>query len=133
MSKYTYKIETFHLNQWLCIVKCETRDFCIGYITAKQYLAPRNAHRIVRSDGKIMPQELSAQTEVNIGMVAGWPTAEQYEAAAARALNMAEQIRKHTAQRISPGTNAAHNEAAPSVVTTPLGKTGTCAEGSGGE
>ena len=38
-------------------------------------------------------RELEEKTEVRIGQVAGWPTAEQYEAAAKRALERAEAIR----------------------------------------
>jgi hypothetical protein len=54
--------------------------------------SPRLAHRIVKPEGKVV-REIEEGTEVRIGQVAGWPTAEQYEAAAKRALERAEAIR----------------------------------------
>lgn len=91
--KYTYSVESFFIDKWCKLFGSETRDFCSGYLTHAQYCHPRNALRIVRSDGKIMYQT-EADNEVDIGMIAGWPTPEQYEAAAKRALEQAEHIRK---------------------------------------
>jgi len=48
---------------------------------------------MVRSDGKIV-DEVQAFDDVGIGQVAGWPTAEQYELAAERALEKAKKIRE---------------------------------------
>jgi len=52
----------------------------------------------MRSDGKVM-QELPAVTDASIGMVAGWPTPEQYEYAARRAIEQAARIREQTAKQ----------------------------------
>ena len=46
-----------------------------------------------RSGLLFLVREIEEGTEVRIGQVAGWPTAEQYEAAAKRALERAEAIR----------------------------------------
>jgi hypothetical protein len=40
-------------------------------------------------------EEIEAREDVSIGQVAGWPTAEQYERAAAKALEKAKVIREH--------------------------------------
>ncbi len=93
--KYTYSIETFYIDRWMTIVK-DGRDVCLGYLRAVENRAPRNAHRLVRSDGKIT-QSLPAAEDVSIGQVAGHPTAEQYEAAAQRALDQAARIRRQDA------------------------------------
>lgn len=94
--KYTYSVEAFFIDKWVKLLT-DTRDFCSGYITACQYDSPRNAYRLMRSDGKVIA-ELKAATEVCIGMVAGWPAPEQYEAAAKRALDQAARIREQTAK-----------------------------------
>jgi len=59
---------------------------------------PRLHLRLVRSDGKIM-DEIEAHDDVGIGQVAGWPTAEQYESAAERALERARKIRERKSQQ----------------------------------
>lgn len=94
MNKYTYTVQTYYLDKWLDIVY-DTRDFCLGFLHARRDQGPRNAYRLIRSDGKIM-EEIPAEPDVFIGMVAGWPTPEQYEEAAQRALDKASKIREQT-------------------------------------
>ena len=55
--------------------------------------SPRLAHRIMKPSGEIL-DEFEERTEVSIGQVAGWPTPEQYEAAAKRALERADAMRE---------------------------------------
>jgi hypothetical protein len=43
--------------------------------------------------------EIKAHDDVNIGQVAGWPTAEQYEQAAEKALERAKKISEADNQR----------------------------------
>ena len=50
----------------------------------------------MRSDGRVM-EEVPAREDVAIGMVAGWPTAEQFERAANKALERARVIRENEA------------------------------------
>ena len=61
--------------------------------------APGLRLRLVRSDGKII-DEIPANDGVNIGMVAGFPTAGQYERAAEEALKRAAAIREHERMRL---------------------------------
>lgn len=95
--KHTYSVQSFFIDKWVNLFT-ETRDFCAGYLKASQYNSPRNAYRLIRSDGKVI-HELPAATEVGIGMVAGWPTPEQYEAAAQRATAQAARIREQQAKQ----------------------------------
>lgn len=95
--KHTYSVESFFLGSWYKLFS-DSRDFCAGYLSHAQYEHPRLALRIVRSDGKIM-HSLKEDTEVNVGMIVSYPTAEQYEAAAARALEKAAQIRAFDAKQ----------------------------------
>jgi|GEM_PF-1940762 len=90
--KYTYSIESYFSSKWVKLFT-ETRDFCKGWLTHAQYDYPRNAKRIVRSDGKVMA-EIKANDEVSIGMIASYPTPEQYERAANVALAKAARIRE---------------------------------------
>lgn len=90
--KHEYHIETLAIGQWLKI-KRGSLGYCQGYLDARKDASPRNAYRLMRSDGRVM-EEVPARADVSIGQVAGWPTAEQYEAAARRALENAKAIRK---------------------------------------
>ena len=96
--KYTYSIETLFVGKWCRLSSSDTRDFCYGYMTHASYCSPRNAMRVVRSDGKIMAEH-DARAEVDIGMIASWPSAEQYEAAAAKAIAQAARIRAYAKNR----------------------------------
>lgn len=96
--KYSYSVESFYLGRWCVLFHCETKDFCAGYLSHAQYCHPRNAMRIIRSDGKIV-HEMRADADVNIGMIASWPTPEQYEAAAESALKHAARIREQDAKK----------------------------------
>lgn len=91
--KHTYTIETLFGDKWLAIVKLETLGYYKGWMDKASDSAPRPAYRVMRSDGK-MVDTLCERTDVSIGQVAGYPTAEQYEAAAQRALEKAAVIRK---------------------------------------
>lgn len=90
--KHTYHIETFAIGKWLKIVQ-HSLQYCQGYLDARKEYSPRLAYRLMRSDGKVV-EELEARDDLSIGQVAGWPTAEQYEAAAAKALERAKAIRE---------------------------------------
>jgi hypothetical protein len=91
--KYTYAVEAQRGADWLTIADDETRDFCLGYLAAlRQCPGPRLAVRVTRSDGRLC-DESGAVERVGLGMVAGWPTAEQYERAAERALEQAREVR----------------------------------------
>ena len=97
MAKYTYDIESFYLGKWCRVTQYASRDYCEGYLDHCRYDAPRNEMRILRSDGKIV-REICQFDEVSIGMIAGFPTPEQYERAAEFALEKAANIRKRMAR-----------------------------------
>lgn len=94
--KHTYAVEAICLEKWVKLFT-DTRDFCAGYLTHAQYDHPRNALRIIRSDGKVM-HELKADDEVSVGMIASYPTPAQYEHAAKIALEKAAWIREQEAR-----------------------------------
>ena len=95
--KYTYTVQSYYLGEWIDIVRA-TRDFCEGFVYARKDYAPRNAYRIMRSDGKVTT-DFPAVEEVSVGQVAGWPTPEQYEGAAKRAMDQATRIRDQAAKQ----------------------------------
>jgi hypothetical protein len=90
--KHEYHLESFSIGKWM-IILTGSLQYCQGFLDARKDYAPRNAYRLMRSDGRIM-EEIRARDDVNIGMVAGWPTAEQYETAAAKAMDRAKAIRE---------------------------------------
>ena len=96
-GKYTYSVESLWRDEWCKIFSYSTRDYCDGYLDATRYESPRNAFRVVRSDGKVV-REISPNDEAALGMIAGWPTPEQYERAAAVALERAAKIRDRMAR-----------------------------------
>ena len=85
------KLQVLFNGQWMTI-KQGAIGYLQGYMDAMANQSPRLAHQIVAPSGKVL-DEIPERTEVSIGQVAGWPTAEQYEAAAKRALERAEAIR----------------------------------------
>ena len=87
-----YRVQSLFMGQWVNITRGPLM-FCRGYLDAKSEHSPMLAHRILRSDGKVV-EELEAEEDVSVGMIAGWPTAGQYEAAAQRALDKAKAIRE---------------------------------------
>ena len=97
--KYTYSIESNYNGNWTKLLS-ETKDFCIGYISHAKYCSPRNAMRVIRNDGKIVIAH-DPLAEVSIGMIASWPTAEQYDYAAKTATEMAARIREQSLKQIA--------------------------------
>ena len=93
-----YRIESYYLNQWCKIADYCTRQFAQGVLWGTQHDAPRIAYRVVRiEDGKVT-DERPANDEVSVGMIAGFPTAGQYERAAEEALARAKAIRAREAK-----------------------------------
>ena len=96
MNKYTYSVESEYLGKWYSVLKDTSLNFCRGYVMGKgDSSPPYPAFRLLRSDGKVM-DITDENMEVGIGMIAGFPTAEQYESAAARAIERAQAIRAST-------------------------------------
>jgi hypothetical protein len=93
------------LGKWNAF-KRGSRHYCDGYMDAIRGQMPRSHLRLVRSDGKVM-DEVLPHDDVGIGMVAGWPSAQQYEAAAERALKRAKKIRE---QKSRHNTRITHDE-----------------------
>lgn len=91
-SKSMHKLQVLLNGQWMTI-KQGNLGYLQGYFDAMANQSPRVAHQIVSPKGKVL-DEMPERTEVSIGQVSGWPTAEQYEAAAKRALEKAEALRK---------------------------------------
>ena len=91
MMSYTYQVDTFYNGSWVKLFQAPMQ-YCLGYLDSKIDYSPRNAFRVVRSDGKVV-SAIESKSEVSIGQIAGWPTAEQYEQAAEKALAMAKAIR----------------------------------------
>ena len=94
-SKYSYAVEVRQdaNGKWYPIVRDETRDFCMGYVLAmRDAPPPRAARRVVRSDGKVIDQA-EHDHRVALGMIAGFPSPERYEAAARKALEQAAHLR----------------------------------------
>lgn len=91
-----YQIETFFNKKWIKIHE-GSLHYCWGYIDGRSNDGPRPQLRIVREGGKVV-DILEGREDVNIGMVAGFPTAEQYERAGNKALERARTIRELQAQ-----------------------------------
>jgi hypothetical protein len=97
--KHTYTVETLFGDKWMPIIKGEYLQYCLGWLDRTQDQSPRPAYRLVRSDGRIL-KLLTEREDVSIGQVAGFPTAEQYEAAAQMALEKATVIRENEKRQL---------------------------------
>jgi len=94
-----YRIECFASGTifgWSKIIQ-GSKHYCQGFLDARKDYAPRYAYRIIDPKGKII-EETPAKSDVNIGMIAGFPTAEQYERAGNEALERARKIREKKQQ-----------------------------------
>ena len=94
-SKYRYAVQVRNesTGKWFSIVSEESRDFCLGYSMAlRDAPPPRAARRVIRSDGKVVEQD-EHDHRVALGMIAGFPTPEQYERAAREAMEQAAHLR----------------------------------------
>lgn len=123
MAKHTYSVQVYSetLGKWHSVIAGESRGFAEGYALGHIDLpAPRLALRVVRDDGKVM-QEHPADAELSLGMVAGFPSAEQYETAAANALESAKRLREWAARA------AQSHRAAAEVASWPQWKRDACA------
>lgn len=95
--KYTYELQVHGEDRWFTLGGCRDvpLSWARGFIAGRQEASgPQLPIRILRSDGKIVEETLG-KPEVSLGLIAGWPSAEQYERAAARALEKATKIREH--------------------------------------
>ena len=99
-----YQVQAKWGDEWRVLFSESSRAYCQGYIArCRDEPMPRLAWRIVDSKTGRVIEEVSPRAEVDLGMVAGWPTAEQYEAAAARAMEAAARIREMGARRREGG------------------------------
>ncbi len=87
-----YTVESFYFGRWVKVIQ-GSLQYCQGYFDARKDYGPRNAYRVMRSDGRVI-EEFKSRDDVFIGQIAGWPTAEQYERAATKALERAKAIRE---------------------------------------
>lgn len=85
------------MDKWIHVLT-ENRSFCLGYFQRhREEPSPKLAMRVIRSDGRVL-EECSESQSVSIGMVAGFPSPEQYEKAASDALDRAKEIRRRHEQ-----------------------------------
>jgi hypothetical protein len=91
-----YSFEVKRGDEWIPITS-GPRSYCLGFFDARQDLAPRLAMAVVQCSpqgNRKVIASAPAKDELHIGQVAGFPTPEQYEAAAAKALAAAQYIRE---------------------------------------
>lgn len=102
--KHEYYVESMFYGRWVRCIGPVSRDYARGYVDAvsDRETGPRAEVRIVRGDGRV-EEHVPGRTEVLVGMVAGWATPEQIRAAAARAIERAEQVEAAEARRRARG------------------------------
>lgn len=96
MADASVRIEVLDPHgRWFCAAGDGSlpRGYADGYLDAVAHgPTPRLAHRMVRNrDGKVV-RELPALEDVGVGMIAGWPSWQQYARAAIRALDRAADV-----------------------------------------
>lgn len=97
-ARYTYETQVFSVSTWVTVAS-GSRGYCTGFFHAHaEHPSPRLASRLVRSDGVVL-DERKASEGAALGMVAGFPSPEQYERAAAKAQASADLLRKRASSR----------------------------------
>lgn len=92
------RVEVTMGDKWVVLFE-ETRSFCRGYVAARRDApGPKLGARVVDSNGRVV-DITPGSADVSLGMIAGMPSAEQYEDAGNRALEMAAKIRAREAQQ----------------------------------
>ena len=94
--KYTYSIEGWTGREWFTLGGCRDvpMQWALGFLFGRREVCgPTLTLRVMRSDGREVLAE-EGKEDVGIGMVAGWPSPEQYERAAERALAKAKRLRE---------------------------------------
>lgn len=101
--RHTYRLEWEIDGVWRTFVgDAVGREYGRGFLEARRGApGPRLGCRLVRSDGRVI-EEVPALADVSIGAVVGWPTAEEYRAAARRALHMADLIERRGPMILHP-------------------------------
>lgn len=96
MAKYTYRLEYQYKGEWreLALYNDVPRTWAEGWLSHhRETPGPRHPFRLVRSDGKVV-DETSGKEEVSIGMVAGWPTWQQYVRGSIKAMRNATRVHR---------------------------------------
>ena len=96
--KYRLEVQD-QAGRWVTYIQDDSLRYLQGHLDSDgRRGGPRLAMRLVRArDGHVVG-EITALTEVSLGAGAGFPTPEQYEAAAAGALEKARQLREMQAR-----------------------------------
>lgn len=89
--RHYYHLET-DLYGKVAKFKTGQLNYLAGWMDAMRGRGPTSEIRLVRSDGKIV-DTIEANDKVDIGMIAGFPTVEQYERAYNDAIMRAKLIR----------------------------------------
>lgn len=103
MAKADHAFQVQHNDRWITVAT-GSRDYCLGFFQARLAFSPRLAQRVLQRlnlDPSKVIADSPSEEDVHIGQVAGFPTAEQYEAAAARALAAAQHIRSRASSHPS--------------------------------
>lgn len=99
MTRHTYSIEIYFGGKWVHLMT-EQRGYLQGWLGHhRESGGPRSACRLVRDGDGLIIEHVRGLAAVSIGMVAGFPTAEQYERAGQDALEQARLIREREAAR----------------------------------
>ena len=93
MAKHTYYLQALVSDRWVRVRGEVPKTYGEGFLAHhREAPGPRCGMRLVRSDGRVV-DEVPANEEASIGMVAGWPTAMQYLRAARRCVALAAKAR----------------------------------------
>ena len=99
LTNYAVEVQHPECVDWTRIVT-DARGRCDGYFDCfREQPGPRLAVRVVRIEPFVVLAGAPACDHAALGMIAGFPTAEQYRAAGNRALALADAVDAATARR----------------------------------
>jgi len=95
VKKKTYSVQCLWYEEWVTILPSENKSFAQGYFARiDEEDGVRSAYRLICDQDQKIIGTIEPNEKVAIGMIVGFPTPEQYEAAAKEALEKAARIRE---------------------------------------
>jgi hypothetical protein len=100
MNELRYRVQVLRDEKWVTVFQESNRAYCEGYLErVRSEIDLRNEWQLYDTKTNRALLTVTARNEMGLGQIAGWPTAEQYEQAAERALKNAKIIREREAAR----------------------------------
>lgn len=103
MTSLRYHVQTRRGEKWVTVLQDQGKAYCQGYLDrVRDEIEIRNEWRLLDTKTDKVLLTVPPRTDLSLGQIAGWASAEQYDEAAERAKAKAQAIREREAKRRTP-------------------------------